>query len=443
MSGRRRTLRRFRIADRRRSGTLTKILVLALALGVAACAVGERPDGGRTDGDPVPVDAPTPRPGEDPAEPPQRGDASVTIGVVLPRSGPPYLEQYADLVLEGIRLAATRYRSGVVDLVVLDDGGLPERDSALIEEARRRGAIAVIGPMLSPGVSAAAAAREDGVPALLSPTASALPFGAANTYTLNGVDLRGPRALAEYARRGNLQRAAVLYPGRDEFSRQAWAFRQAFEDLGGQVGAMVPYDSGTTTFATHIGRLVDSAPEVVYLPLSPQDVQLLAPQLAYYGFDGSGVVLLGNEAWTDEQVLREVSTRFTNGVIASTPSPRLPGESGWDEFVRMYEETYRRSLDNPFPALGYDAMLLVLDAADAGASSPDELADRLARTRAFRGATGVISVEAGEITRAPFLYRIQDGALTAPPAPDLLRPPGVDRAPLGADTARASAPYSD
>lgn len=376
----------------------------------------------------------------DPAdEGPPRGDASVTIAVVLPRSGPPYLEQYADLVLQGVRLAATRYRSGVVDLVVLDDSGLPERDSALVAEAERRGAIAIIGPMLSPGIAAAAAGREGEAMVLVSPTASELPVHAPNTYTLNSVDLRGPRALAEYARRGGLRTAAIMYPAQEELSRQAWAFRQAFEDGAGFVTTMVPYDAGTTTFAAHIGRMLETAPDVVYLPLSPQDVQLVAPQLEYYGFDGGGVLLMGNEAWTDEQVLREVSTRFTDGVIASTPSPRLPGETSWDEFVSMYEETYRRSLDNPFPALGYDAMRLVLNAADAGANTTSRIAEGLAATSAYHGATGIISVEGGEITRAPFLYRILDGALTPPPAPELLRPALPDSlAPLGADAPPAT-----
>lgn len=427
-----RTLRRFWNGRPRRSRTLTKTLVLALALGISACAVGERPGPGPEE-TPTPTDQPAPVPGVEPSEDvPPRGDPSVTVAVVLPRSGPPYLEQYADLVLEGVRLAATRYRSGVVDLVVLDDSGLPDRDSALVAEAQQRGAIAIIGPMLSPGIVAAAAGREGEAPVMVSPTASALPFWAPNIYTLNSVDLRGPRALAEYALRGGLGTAAVMYPAQEELSRQARAFRQAFEDGGGFVTAMVSYDAGTTTFGPQIGRMLETAPQVVYLPLSLQDVQLVAPQLEYYGIGDSVVVLMGNEAWTDEQVLREVSTRFTNGVIVSTPSPRVPGETGWDEFVAMYEETYRRSLDNPFPALGYDAMRLVLNAADAGANTPALLAEWVAATSAYHGATGIISVEGGELTRAPFIYQIQDGALTAPPPPYLLRPAlPVNVAPLG------------
>lgn len=433
MPGGDRTLRRFSNADSRRSRTLTKTLVLALALGLTGCTVGEQPDGRPgPEAPPPPVGADVPVQPPAPPEPePVRADVGVTVGVVLPRSGPAYLEQYGDLLLEGIRLAAAGYRDGVVDLVVLDDGGLALSDSALVAEAERRGAIAIIGPMLSAGMAPAAGAREDDAPLILSPTASELPDGALNTYTLNGVDLRGPRALAEYALRGGLTTAAVLYPTGTAFSRQAWTFRQAFEEQGGFVATMMPYDSGTTTFGEHIGRMVETRPAVVYLPFSPDDVQLIAPQIAYYGFSPDSVVVMGNESWTDEEVLRQVAHRFTDGVLVSTPSPRGLGETGWEEFVALYEETYRRSLDNPFPALGWDAMRLVLGAVDAGANTPARVSERFAQTRAFRGATGIVSVEEGMITRAPFLFRLQGGALTAPPPPDLLRPSQPDSAAAG------------
>lgn len=437
MPGRRRTLRRFGNADRSRSRTLTKKLTLALVLGLTACTVGEQPPccpepeaPPVADGGPPDVD--------DAVDRPERA-APVPVAVVLPRSGPPYLEQYADLVLEGVRLAVTQY-GGSVDLQILDDGGSAERDGALVREAAERGVLAVIGPMLSAGMERAVAARVGDALVLLSPTASSIPPGARNAYTLNGVDLRGPQVLAEYAVRGGLVRAAILYPSREEQARQARAFRSAFEERGGHVAAMIPYDSATTTFAHHIAQLVESAPHVLYLPLSPQDVPLIAPQLAYYGFDGGDVVMLGNESWTDEAVLREVATRFTEGVIASTPSPRQAGEGNWDDFVALYEGTFRRTLDNPFPALGYDAMRLLLHAVEAGADSPAEVAERLAGTHAFRGATGVISSSGGDLTRAPFLYRVLDGALTRPPPPETLRPAVVDDA--APDAAGAPLPAS-
>ena len=396
---------------------------------MTACTVGEQPRPGAADPRPATptevtaVEAPAPPPVA-PRDTIRRRVEPATVAVVLPRSGPPYLVQYGDLLLEGIRMAV-RESDVELDIVVLDDGGLADRDAELVSAAIDSGAVAVIGPILSSGVESAAAGRYGRSLVVISPTAAEVPSTASDVYTLNGVDLRGPRALAEYAMSGGLTTAAVLYPADEALARQAWAFSRAFQDLGGRVATMVPYDSGTTTFGTHIGRIVDSRPDVVYLPLSPQDVQVVAPQLAYYGLRGRGstVVLMGNESWLEEEVLRRSDSQFTNGVVAAIASPRGDGETGWDEFVRLYEESHRRTLDNPFPALGYDAVRLIVNALDDGANSPARVAERFAATRAFRGATGVLSVEDGAITRAPFIYRILDGQLTSPPPADRLRLP--------------------
>ena len=394
---------------------------------LSACTVGEMPGPPAAPQAPAPVPAAVEAPPPAPVVAPDTGRPALRtparVGVILPRTGPGYLQQYGDLLLEGIRLAA-RGSDREIELVVLDDGGLATRDSSLVTGALDDGLVAVIGPLLSPGVASAASGRAGEQLLVLSPTAVEVPI-TADVYTLNGVDLRGPRALAEYAMSGGLRTASVLYPSDDALARQAWTFARAFQDLGGRIAVMVPYDSGTTTFGTHIGRVVDSRPDVVYLPLSPQDVQVIAPQLAYYGLRtrGSTVVLMGNESWLDEEVLRLVDAQFTDGMVAATASPRVFGETGWDDFVRTYEETHRRSLDNHFPALGYDAMNLIMNALDEGANTPARVAERFAATRAFRGATGVLSVENGAITRAPFIYRLIGAQLTAPPPASELRLP--------------------
>lgn len=388
-------------------------------LGLTACAVGEATTAGQPDA-PQPT-VPDPAPREPVAERPVPDDLPVAIGVILPRSGAPYLVQYADLVLEGVRLAADSHRGRRIEVVVLDDEGLAHRDAELVAEAQRRGVVAIIGPMLSAGMGEAAWARGEASLALVSPTVSSLPEGLADAYTLNAIDLRGPRSLAEFARRGEFERAAILHPATEEYTQQAWAFRRAFEDAGGQLTAMVPFDSTTTTFGDHIRRIAATRPELVYLPISPRQVQLVAPQLAYYGFDSTRVVVFGNESWAEEEVLRTVAHRFTDSVVVSTTDPKLSGDSGWDDFVRRYEEHYRRSLDNPFPALGYDATRLVLNALDAGGNTPERIAERLLDTRAFRGATGVLSIEGGAVTRAPFIHQILNGTLTPPPPPETLR----------------------
>ena len=62
---------------------------------------------------------------------------------------------------------------------------------------------------------------------------------------------------------------------------------------------------------------------------------------------------------------------------------------------------HRRSLTNPVPALGYDAASLALLALTSGRADVTD----------FRGATGVLSLHQGTVTRRPFLVRIDGSRL--------------------------------
>jgi branched-chain amino acid transport system substrate-binding protein len=93
--------------------------------------------------------------------------------------------------------------------------------------------------------------------------------------------------------------------------------------------------------------------------------------------------------------------------------------TGWPDFVRDYETRYRRTLDNPYPALGYDAASLALEAIRSAGGRREDVATALERIRDFRGATGLLSIEDGRVTRRPFLVRIRAGT------PELI--PGGER----------------
>ncbi len=352
-----------------------------------------------------------------PAAPPQPPPpaavvARPVIGVVVPQSGSPALVQYGELVMQGIRLAVDSASTTGPRLVVLDDGGDAERDPELVRQLAAQGAVAVIGPLLSPGLASAARARSDTALVLISPTASTVAPGLPNIYSLNVPDEEGVAALARWGARDGVTRVALLYPRMAEFDEKARAFASAFRAAGGTVAAEVPYDSGMTTFKDPLKRVADASPEGLAVFAPERDVRQLAPQISYYGLAGKGLRLFGGENWTGEEILRLVDPRYTNGLVASTPLVRESPAAAWQELTRLYESTYRRTLDTPFPALGWDAARLVLSALPRGRTArPADVAVRLAALKGFRGATGVLALKGGAIVREPFLVRIQDGHL--------------------------------
>lgn len=396
----------------------------------------------------------------------------VVVGAILPRTGPRVLVRYGDWTLEGIELAvaaAERAQNRRIELVVADDaGGARVREA--VRELERRRAVAVIGPLLSEQIEVAASARSNPRLVMVSPTSPEAP-AAPEAYSVNSSDARGAQALGRYAAEIGLRQAAFLYPRIPEFERKAQAFAVEFEAMGGEIRTLVPYDSGTTTFATHMRRILGAVapvagrdsvapgagetrydsltgrpvaqglapndgrtmsadeanawhgqpaqqPFALFVAAPARDVRQIAPQLSFYGLDSAGVQVFGDEAWASAAVRREVPARDLENVIAASRFPPARSNAAADpDFVREYEAMYRRSLENELPALAYDAANLIVQALPNRLLTPEALARRFHLLAGIRGATGLLSVRASRIVRTPYLVVIRDGALEPAPYP--------------------------
>jgi len=333
----------------------------------------------------------------------------IVVGVLLPKSGPPALARLADQIEEGIRSAvAAAALPARVDIVVEDDRGTAVGAIEGMQALERAGAVVVVGPLVEPELSAAVSARVRPIP-LISPTAPDVVAGAENVYTLGGPDLEGARALARWAAGSGISRVVLLHPRGDESEDEAFAFTTAFRAAGGSVLEQFLYDRGTTYFETQMQSIEALLPDALVLPIPAEDVEIVAPQITFFGIDTLDVRILGTGGWTRQDVLGAVSTRHTDGVVAITPNPVGPGESpGVQALVRTYEALYRRTLRSSVPAVGYDAAALMLEALRSGARSPMNIAVALERIVAFPGATGQLEIDNGRAVRGNMLVCVHD-----------------------------------
>jgi ABC-type branched-subunit amino acid transport system substrate-binding protein len=366
---------------------LKRIRLSALALTLLATACATVPE---TVEPPRPAEPTDPRPVEPVREAPLR------IGVVVSSTGSPVLQRYAEMVLEGARLGARQGGTAVrdVELVIRDDGGTAAGASRAVRELEAAGIRHIVGPLLDEAVVAAAAARSGEGTLLISPTAVAQPATARNVYALNVVDDRGGAALGEYARR--YTRVGVLYPRTPEHTPQARAFMEAYRAGGRGTVTEAGFDPGTTNVTAQLSQLRQARVEAIFFPGTERHLQLVLPQIDYAGL--GAVQMLGTETWLSEG-LRHAAPRLMEGAIVATPLWQESPDIAWREFVQLYESQHRRTLDSPIPALGYDAVLLAVRAA-AGTTAGE-----------YRGATGVLAIAPGGVTRKPFLVRIQSGRL--------------------------------
>jgi ABC-type branched-subunit amino acid transport system substrate-binding protein len=332
------------------------------------------------------------------------------LAALLPATGPPSLTEFGTLLEEGVQVAIEMEREGArrpAQLRTLDDGGSVQGAVNQLQEAERTGASAFIGPLLDDALAATARNRRRAVP-MISPTARNVPEGVPAVYSLSGPDPRPARMLADYAARSGLSRVVLMYPRIPSSSFEADAFRAAFESAGGTVLRELAYPAGTTYFENDMRQVEELVPDALVLPLQAPDIELVAPQVTFFGLDTLGVRVLGTSEWGRREVLDVVDPRHTNGVV--TVSPFLAGRQppAATEFQTRYEALHRKTLRSNVPALGFDAARILLEALSGGARSAEDLDRELSGLRNFPGATGTFSVEDGLLVREHFLVRLEN-----------------------------------
>ena len=366
------------------------------------------------------------------------------IGAILPTSGSPRLRQFAEGIQEGMRVALQVFGQAegnrmATELVIQDSGGdiVGARIAFAAMEASE--VLAIIGP-LQDGALSEVASRTRGALAVISPTSPVVPEGATGVYSLSSADPGAARALARYAISSDLYTAVVVYAESTDGTYEARAFSEAFQSYGGLIFGEISYPTGSTFFEEQLRQAEALLPDVLVLPLPARDVELMAPQVTFFGLDSLEIRVLGTSGWSEEAMLSRVDSRHTNGVVTASPQPAEGEWEGYRRFVEAYETYYRRTLPDLVPALGYDAAALLLEGIRRGASTPAELLDTLEAMPGFSGATGRLFVDDGRVVRDHFVGCLQDrqvlnladGAradpILMPPLPD----PETDSIPEGA-----------
>jgi len=336
------------------------------------------------------------------------------LGVILPQSGAsPGLIEYGEWVLEGVQVAVEEYQElflRPIELEVLDDGGDPQGGRSSVQALEEMGAIGGIGPLTLDVLVEAARGRDRGLP-LISPFASLPVAEAEGVFSLSGPDPGGAEVVAQYAWDLGLERVAVVRPGTGEAGLESEVFQEVFQQLGGIVPREIVYDSGATFFQAELEQVGSLLPDGVFLPLAARDIQLLAPQVTYYGLDTLGIQLLGTSGWTADEVVLDVDSRHTDGVIASTTRISQGETEAFQRFRGRYETLFQKTLRNDVPGYGYDAAALLLHALGGNPLNNQGLVGAMGNIIDFPGATGHLSVEEGRVLRAPQLIRIQNHEL--------------------------------
>jgi ABC-type branched-subunit amino acid transport system substrate-binding protein len=421
--------------------------------------------------------------------PPDTRALSGAIGVALPLSGP--FAEIAEQTLRGVLLATGVFASGAAGdaapgdpnapggglrVLVRDTGGTPDGAAAAVRALAAQPEVrAVIGPMLTEEVQAAAdAAAEAGLPLLTLTRHESVADAGAGVFRLSLTRAMEAEILADHAvRELGLRRVAILYPQDDygrEFEELLW---QAVEARGARVVGVAGYTPGAGDFTAPIRQLVgwtllddtqrarlaqrdaeraaaaaagiadtetagspandraavpaagrgfewsdpdaDALPPVVDFDalFVPDAPDLLAGLAQQLASEGvEGVVLFGPSAWYHADMLRRGGTRMEGTFFTSSFDPSHPAPMV-QEFVSRYESSFGEDA-SVFAAQGFDAANLVTLQLARGAHDRVAVRDSLLSMGLYPGVSGPMAFESdGNARKRPFLVGIRSGQLVS------------------------------
>ena len=168
-------------------------------------------------------------------------------------------------------------------------------------------------------------------------------------------------------------------------------FEERFTERGGEILAQDSFMIGDTDFSAQIARLqaMDPQPDIVFVSAIPTEAGLSVKQIREAGIE---MPIVSGDGFDTDLVASTPGPELADDVWFSTHTYRADDRPEVDDFVAAYEEEYGIEPENAFAPLGFDALMLVVDAIErAGSAEPDAIRDALQETRGFKGVTGEIS----------------------------------------------------
>ncbi len=226
---------------------------------------------------------------------------------------------------------------------------------------------AVVGSFFStPTLAMAELAADDGM--LLLAT------GATNVdVTLKGdtifrncfIDPFQGEMAAQFASEQGYTSAYVIYAKDDDYSNGLKdAFVESAEELGIEVLGVAECTTTDTDFTAQATNAVASGADFVFYPCFLDTVPLLVQQVRDAGFEGA---IMGGDGW-DGADTTGYEDYFDNCYFTNHYSSEDTSESV-QNFVTKYTEAYGTDSLNACAALYYDAMYMLLQAAEDGGGS--------------------------------------------------------------------------
>jgi branched-chain amino acid transport system substrate-binding protein len=287
------------------------------------------------------------------------------IGVVLPLSGG--LAPVGKQVQAGIKQYMDKNGATVagkkIDLIVKDDGGVPDNSKRLAQELIVNDKVAVIGSALTPSAMAVGPLSTQSKTAnvvMVSGTSGVInpnnPYMVRTSFTLG----QQSGIIAEWAAKNGAKKVVIVQSDWAPGAEAASVFTDAFTKAGGQVVETIKVPLANPDFAPFLQRARDLNPDTLFVFVPAGQAGTFAKQFTERGLDKAGIKLIGPGDIVDDNDLPGMGDAMLGVVTAGIYSAAHNSQTNKD-YVAAFEKAngYR---PNFISLGGYDGMHVIYEA---------------------------------------------------------------------------------
>jgi len=289
----------------------------------------------------------------------------VKVGIVLPLTGGQaavgkQIEAAAKLYMQqhGATVAGKK-----IDLIVKDDGGVPDNSKRLAQELIVNDKVAVIGSALTPSAMAIGPLSTQAKTAnvvMVSGTSGVInpnnPYMVRTSFTLG----QQSGIIAEWAAKNGSKKVAIIQSDWAPGAEAAAVFTDAFTKAGGQIAETIKVPLANPDFAPFLQRARDLNPDTLFVFVPAGQAGTFAKQFAERGLDKAGIKLIGTGDLIDDNDLPGMGDAML-GVVTAGIYSAYHNSPANKEYVAAFQKAngYR---PNFISLGGYDGMHAIYEA---------------------------------------------------------------------------------
>jgi len=223
---------------------------------------------------------------------------TIKIGLVLPLTGG--LGVVGTEVQAGARLYMQRHGTTVagkkIDVIIKDDGGVPDNSRRLAQELIINEKVGIIGSGLTPSAMAIAPLSTQSKTAnvvMVSGTSGVInpnnPYMVRTSFTLG----QQSGIIAEWAAKNGSKKVAIIQSDWAPGTEATAVFTESFTKAGGQVVETIKVPLANPDFAPFLQRARDLGPDTLFVFVPTGQAGTFAKQFIERGLDKAGIRLIG------------------------------------------------------------------------------------------------------------------------------------------------------